>query len=107
MTLDAFTADAIGVTGTALAFGWALHWELREQHLQRVLQQIRIRFHAVGEGHREWPGWFEWAPLQPPVQPTATDVHEEWLDSLTEEDRHNLAVLGHYWNPSKLEEAAA
>lgn len=105
--MDAFTSDAIGVAGTTLVFGWTGYWEYRERQIQEFMKRVMIRFHAVGDGHREAPGWFEWAPLQPPAQPTATDIHEEWLATLTEQDRHNMAVLGHYWDETKMEEAAA
>lgn len=110
MALTAFEADAIGVASSAAMAAWVVHWERRERHIQRVLKTIEIRFHAVHERHREAPGWFEWRPVQAPKQPTVTEMHEQWLAALTEEDRHNMAALGRYWDTSKLveqEEVAA
>lgn len=102
IALTAFEADAIGVASSAAMAAWVVHWERRERHIQRVLKTIEIRFHAVHERHREAPGWFEWRPVDEPRKPTAIEVHEEWLDSLTEEDRHNMAALGQYWDDTKI-----
>lgn len=80
-TWDVATAHPLGF-GLALcggALAWVVRWEVREQAIQRWMDDHLLRWFVPASEH-SWDGWWEWAPravTAPRV--SAVNEHEEWL----------------------------